>query len=236
MKMISTTHRVDQNEAMDDFSLQGVQLKDALDKIAKINRFLGGNRVTLQGIADLLKNIPKERVIHIADIGCGNGDMLRVLADYGKNHGWKFHLTGIDANQYTLDYAKIQSKGYENIDFKCQDILASNSKTNYDILLFTLTLHHFKNDEIKSLLKKLIPFTSIGIIINDLHRHKVAYTLFLAICFIFRLNSLSKDDGLISILRGFKKQELKTFTRKIKGNHSIKWKWAFRYQWIISKT
>jgi hypothetical protein len=45
---------------------------------------------------------------------------------------------------------------------------------------------------------------------------------------------MSKEDGLVSILRGFKKKELIAFSKQLQfKNYSIQWKWAFRYQWII---
>ena len=41
---INTKYRTDEPEIMDDFSLEGEELRDALDKIAKINQLLGGNK------------------------------------------------------------------------------------------------------------------------------------------------------------------------------------------------
>jgi 2-polyprenyl-3-methyl-5-hydroxy-6-metoxy-1,4-benzoquinol methylase len=41
------------------------------------------------------------------DIGCGNGDMLRALAEYGLQNNIKFNLIGIDANNFTIEHAKI---------------------------------------------------------------------------------------------------------------------------------
>jgi len=56
------------------------------------------------------------------------------------------------------------------------------------------------------------------------------------LCFVFQLNAMSREDGLISILRGFKRKDLIDFSKKLNfGNYTIQWKWAFRYQWIISK-
>jgi hypothetical protein len=73
-------------------------------------------------------------------------------------------------------------------------------------------------------------------VINDLHRSALAYRLFQGLCFVFQLNSMSREDGLTSILRGFKKEDLIAFSEKLKfNNYTIQWKWAFRYQWIISK-
>jgi hypothetical protein len=50
--------------------------------------------------------------------------------------------------------------------------------------------------------------------INDLH-HSIAYRLFQALCFVFRLNTMSREDGLTSILRGFKKKNCYNFQKKL---------------------
>jgi hypothetical protein len=100
-----------------------------------------------------------------------------------------------------------------------------------------LTLHHFSDEEIVELLTVFKANARIGIIINDLHRSKIAYRLFQMICFVFQLNNMSKQDGLTSILRGFKKEELFQYSKKMQfKNFTIRWKWAFRYQWIVDNT
>ncbi|MFV8356719.1 methyltransferase domain-containing protein [Flavobacterium sp. XS1P32] len=233
---INTTHRTSASEIMDDFELEGEELKDALDKIAKINQLLGGNRLTLKGVQELLKQSKKVEIV-IVDVGCGNGDMLRTLADFGKKNNLKFQLIGIDANNFTVKHAQKLSENYSNIKYRCEDIFDKEFKVlKYDILLCTLTLHHFNDDEIMYLLDVFYTNAATGIVINDLHRNLIAYRLFQALCFVFRLNTMSREDGLTSILRGFKKEELLQFSKKLNyKNYKIHWKWAFRYQWIISK-
>lgn len=222
---------------MDDFSLQGEELRDALDKIASINRLLGGNKVTLGGMAKLLKKANRSQPITIADIGCGNGDMLRVLADYAQKRDLDFRLIGIDANAFTINYAQTLSKGYTNIDYRCIDILDPDfTEIKYDIVLCTLTLHHFTDQQIASILTTFNTNATLGTVVNDLHRSSIAYRLFQMICALFGLNRMSREDGLVSILRGFKRQELEDFSKQLNFKHySIHWKWAFRYQWLISK-
>lgn len=234
---LNTKYRTDKQEIMDNFSLEGEILRDALDKIAKINQLLGGNQLTLQGVQDLISETSTLDEIVIVDVGCGNGDMLRSLADYGLKNKLKFRLIGIDANSFTCHHAQKLSKDYPNISYRCEDIFdKSFDELKYDIILCTLTLHHFKDDEIIKLLHVFYNNASIGIVINDLHRSVIAYRLFQALCFVFRLNAMSREDGLTSILRGFKKEELIHFSKKLNfKNYKIHWKWAFRYQWIISK-
>lgn len=233
----NTKYRTDQPEIMDDFNLEGDLLKDALDKIANINQLLGGNKITIQGLKYLLNKVPTATEISICDVGCGNGDMLRKIADYGLVNNLNLKLTGIDANDFTIRHSKKMSLHYPNITYSCENIFDDKFQNqNYDIVLCTLTLHHFKDEEILKLMRIFHKQTSIGIIINDLHRSTLAYKLFQGLCYVFRLNEMSRQDGLVSILRGFKKAELLKFSKQLNiKQYKIQWKWAFRYQWIISK-
>nr|WP_315223688.1 methyltransferase domain-containing protein [uncultured Flavobacterium sp.] len=234
---ISTQYRTQETEIMDDFLLEGEELRAALDQIANINQLLGGNRITLNGVKKLLKKTDITKTIVIADIGCGNGDMLRMLAQYGLQHDLNFKLIGIDANEYTINYAKTLSDEYSNIEYACIDIFSEDFKAiQYDIVLCTLTLHHFTNEQILNIITIFSTNATTGIIVNDLHRSKLSYRLFEIVCTIFNLNRMSREDGLVSILRGFKKTELEEFSKKLNlKNYTIYWKWAFRYQWIITK-
>jgi 2-polyprenyl-3-methyl-5-hydroxy-6-metoxy-1,4-benzoquinol methylase len=54
-------------------------------------------------------------------VGCGNGDMLRTLADYGLQHNIKFNLIGVDANNFTVKHA-INLKRCIQISYHCEDI------------------------------------------------------------------------------------------------------------------
>lgn len=234
---VNTKYRTEEIEIMDDFSLEGEELIGALDQIASINQLLGGNKLTLHGIKKLLENIDISKTIIIADIGCGNGDMLRMLAKYGKKQKLNFKLIGIDANAFTIEYAKKLSKDFPNIEYLCLDIFSEEfCQLQYDIVLCTLTLHHFTTSQIADVMNTLNQNAVIGIVVNDLHRSKIAYRLFEVIGVIFNLNDMSRSDGLISILKGFKKNELEHLSKKLNlKNYSINWKWAFRYQWIITK-
>jgi 2-polyprenyl-3-methyl-5-hydroxy-6-metoxy-1,4-benzoquinol methylase len=235
--LVNTRHRTDNPEIMDDFALEGDALKLALDKIAQINQLLGGNRLTLKGVAKLLKNESNSSVVTIVDVGCGNGDMLRKLADFGLQNNLNLKLTGVDANPFTVNYAIDLSINYPNIKYRCEDIFdQSFNELKFDIILCTLTLHHFNNDEIIQLLTLFNKNSKLGFVVNDLHRNSVAYRLFQGLCFVFRMNKMSREDGLTSILRGFKKEELIAFSENLRfKKYSIQWKWAFRYQWIVEK-
>ena len=233
---LNLKYRSAETEIMDDFLMEGELLRRTLDQIAWINQWLGGNRITLNGLKKLWKDIPLEREITIVDLGCGNGDMLRVVADVARKEGRKVKLIGIDANNFTVNYARKQSADYPEISY-LSELIPSEAFNNltYDIVLSTLFFHHFSDKESLNCLSEVTSKASVGVVVNDLHRNQWAVFLFRLLT-IFIPNPMVREDGVTSILRGFKKSELQTYSRQLGLKHiEIRWKWAFRYQWIIQK-
>jgi 2-polyprenyl-3-methyl-5-hydroxy-6-metoxy-1,4-benzoquinol methylase len=233
---VNTKYRSTEQEIMDDFSMEGDLLRNTLDQLVLINKRLGGNKATINGLHTLLKAEPKDAAISIVDLGCGSGDMLRAVADYGRKNNFNFKLTGIDANEYTVNYARKLSVKYPEISYIEMDVQAIEfSDISFDIVITTLFLHHFTDQEIERLLIPIVNKVRIGVVINDLHRSTVAHFLFKVIS-LFIKNPMVKKDGAISVLRGFKKNELINISKKLNNTvSSINWRWAFRYQWIIKR-
>ena len=73
---INTSQRTNASEIMDDFSMEGENLRDALDKIAKINQLLGGNKLTLQGVKCLISKEFSNEELVIVDIGSRQVDAV----------------------------------------------------------------------------------------------------------------------------------------------------------------
>ena len=227
--------RSQETEWMDDWSVSGSELNNTLDQIASINQYLGGNQITVDGVKQLLKNTDQKTPIRMIDLGCGNGDLLRVLANLGKQLNVDFELIGIDANPATIQHAQMLSQSYPQIRYQTLDFFSKEfEEMEYDIALATLVLHHLTENEIHTFLTTIVNRARLGVVVNDLQRSALSYYLFKFIS-LFIKSKKAKQDGLISILRGFKREELERLSQHFKFNHRIKWKWAFRYQWIIKK-
>lgn len=232
----SSKYRSSQEEIMDDFDLQGEELKLLLTDLRLVNTWLGGNKITRKGIRSLLKNIPKGQSVTIIDVGCGDGEMIRHCARWAKKNKLKLEFIGIDANPHIINEARLRSHGYKNCTFRIADVcLENDSLPAYDIALCTLFLHHFKDGEVANLLKRLSKQSKLGVVVNDLHRHSLAFYLFKLFSHVFLKTDIAKHDGLVSVASSFKKRDLIDISESINGTHSITWKWAFRWQWIISK-
>lgn len=219
---------------MDDFDMEGALLRDTLDKLGAINKWLGGNSITIHGVEQFLKHKPKTKTYHIVDLGCGHGDMLRRIAKWGRKQGFKLELTGVDANADAIAYGKTCSANFPEIHYVQTDVFSAQfAQQTFDIALATLFLHHFSNTELNKLLKQLKTQTRLGIVVNDLHRHQMAYGLFKLLS-ITITNRMIREDGLTSILRAFKRNDLENLSQNLQLQATIKWRWAFRYQWLIN--
>lgn len=225
-----------EKEIMDDLSGGGMEMDQALRELEIINLLLGGNKVSTNGLEMLLKKHSiKSQPIKIADIGCGGGDILKLMAKWGRNKGIKFDLLGIDANPHVVTYAERNTKEYPEITFQTADIFSPEFRAQkFDIIHCCLFTHHFKDDELIDLFSHLKSQAQIGIIVNDLHRHWLAYYSIKAITKMASKSDMVKNDGPISVLRAFKKEELQNILFSAGIDHySIKWKWAFRWELII---
>jgi len=234
--MPTFAERSTQAEIMDNLSVAGKELDQALNELDVINHLLGGNAVTFSALDKLVRQMQhQEAIITIADLGCGGGGMLRLVAKWANKKNLKFSLFGIDANENVIGFAKRNSREFANIKYLSQDIQSPEfTNHSYDLILATLFLHHFTRDELIQIFKKLASMATYGIIINDLHRHWFAYHSFKFISGIFSRSPMVKSDGPLSVLRGFKRKELIAILQKAGiTNYKLRWRWAFRWQLII---
>src|SRR5690349_8638550 len=85
-------------EQMDDLNSSGEIIRQTLKELEFINTWLGGNAVTMSGISKLLKGRDRRKELVIADLGCGGGDMLKLVDRWAQRHGYTVKLVGFDAN------------------------------------------------------------------------------------------------------------------------------------------
>jgi 2-polyprenyl-3-methyl-5-hydroxy-6-metoxy-1,4-benzoquinol methylase len=224
-------------ELMDDLTMASNALAQNLKELGFINKYLGGNAITISGIKQLLQG-QKPSPLSILDIGCGGGQMLETIAIWGKKENIATKLIGLDANEFMLNYAKEHQKALPSIKYLKADAfdLGTYQSVRPDIATATLFCHHFKEQQLVNLFTALNKHCSIGFVINDLHRHWLAYYAIKYLTALFSKSYLVKNDAPLSVARGFTKNELvKILANAGIRNYSIQWRWAFRWQIVVNK-
>ncbi|WP_192347672.1 methyltransferase domain-containing protein [Algoriphagus sp. Y33] len=224
-------HRSEKKELMDDFSCSGEELEQTLRELKTINRWLGGNYVTTSGLAKVFRSYPQRSYV-VADIGCGGGDMIRVMDEWAKSQKKEVNFTGIDANRNIIALASARLTDLPKVRWRVQNVFEPEfSEEKVDISTCTLFTHHFTDSELVELLKSLREKSRLGIVINDLHRHPLAYYSIKWLTRIFSESKMVQNDAPLSVLRSFSKVDWEGILRSAQiDRFEIRWHWAFRWQ------
>jgi 2-polyprenyl-3-methyl-5-hydroxy-6-metoxy-1,4-benzoquinol methylase len=219
-------------EMMDDLTCSGDVIDQTLQELEFINTWLGGNAVTLSGIKKLLTRADRKKYIVIADLGCGGGDMLKLVDHWAQRNGYTLTLKGYDANPNIIRYAQTNTSGNPRISFQTMDIFSEEfRRQKFDIVIGTLFYHHFTTDQLSEFFTQLKRQCSIGILINDIHRHPLAFYSIKWLTQWFSKSPMVKFDAPLSVLRAFHRQEIvEILNRATFDNYRIDWKWAFRWR------
>ncbi|MEZ0368858.1 MAG: methyltransferase domain-containing protein [Candidatus Sericytochromatia bacterium] len=215
-----------QPELMDAEGVDREILWQTLRELETVNRWLGGYATTLKGLQELLAGGVRAREWSIVDVGCGGGDTLRVVADWARQRGYRFRLSGVDMQPDCLEYAKKHAPDRE-IEWICADFREVAGP--YDIVITSQFCHHLDD----ALMREFFGWTRrsarLGFVINDLHRHPVAYHGFHALSALFSRSPFIRYDGPMSVRKAFSRSELADLAGSAGLHPRILWQWAFRY-------
>lgn len=227
-------NRAYDEELMDDLEASGPVIPQTLRELETINKWLGGNFVTIDGIVRLIRRKQPAKLV-IADLGCGGGDILKLIAKWAQHKKLEVELVGFDANPNIIAYAEENCKDFENIRFEVQDIFSEDFKERrFDIILCTLFTHHFTEGQLTGIFHQFKTQAQIGVVINDLHRHWLAYHSISLLTRFFSKSEMVKNDGPLSVLRSFKRKELVQIMNDAQiDRFHLKWMWAFRWQLVF---
>jgi 2-polyprenyl-3-methyl-5-hydroxy-6-metoxy-1,4-benzoquinol methylase len=218
-------------EEMDDLDMSGEKLEKTLRDLSKVHRLLGGHQQVFQ-IMDELMEIDSG-VQSIVDLGCGGGDSLHSMAEWGKKRRILLDLYGMDANAAIISYAR-DRMGEKSEAFSVGNVFSRADLEKYknvDVAFFSLFLHHFSDEEIQSILQSCSDLGIKYIVITDLQRSVWAYRLFSVATKFISFSKMAREDGLLSIQKGFHRKELRQIidSSPYRDIHTLEWKWAFRY-------
>jgi len=216
---------------MDDLTSTGPEMKQTLRELKQVNRLLGGNKVLTTALSMMVNKHPQPHY-DIADIGCGGGDMARVMSEWATKQNISITVHALDANPNIIEMARENLKDLDNVIFHTADVF-NFDRAKLDIITCTLFTHHFTDEELIRMFKGFRSKAKLGLVINDLHRHPLAYYSIKYITKIFSKSPMVKNDGPLSVLRSFKVNDLRRVLKASGWNkYSIKWFWAFRWQVI----
>lgn len=213
-------------EIIDDLSITDERLDQALTELKVINFFLGGNSVSRSGIKELNRTSPFNRSVKILDLGSGGSNLFFEMKINGRKTDPVCADMNIQACRYTKTSnpeAKVVCCNAQRLPFK---------EKGFDIVHASLFFHHFNEQDMTGILTQCSAIARRGIVINDLRRSVLALAGITLLTQLFSRSRMVKNDGPLSVKRGFTEKELREILSRIKNcRFVIRRKWAFR--WLI---
>lgn len=222
-------HRSEEQEIMDDLTISGHVVDQTLRELNTINKRLGGNRISVSAFKQMSNG---KEGITLADLGCGGGDVMVEMARWAQRKKLNATFIGVDANKNIVAYAKKNTESFSEIKYSTLNILSDEfKKQSFDIIHCCLFIHHFTTKELISLFRQFRDQARVGVIINDLHRHPLAFWSIAILTSLFSKSIMVKNDASVSVSRGFKRHELKSILKEAGiEKYRLIWKWAFRWE------
>ena len=195
--------RLDQAELMDDPALPEATYRDVLADLARVNRLTLAYRPTLQFLDRVLAG---RKSFSLLDVGFGQGDTLRAIANWAKGRGIDAQLVGVDLNTRSQLAAREATAPDLPIVYRTGDY-ADLMDAKWDFIVSSLVAHHMSREELLLFLQVMESEARAGWFINDLHRHAASYMGYPVLARLAGSHPIVRADGQTSIARAFRPSE-----------------------------
>jgi 2-polyprenyl-3-methyl-5-hydroxy-6-metoxy-1,4-benzoquinol methylase len=193
-------------EMMDRPQPVSPELERDLERIRQLNRWFGSHRLVSGFVRRWIKPGARTRIL---DLATGSGDIPRLIADYARKIGAQIEIDALDRQSATLEIARILSAGHPEICYREANILEWHSLESYDIVLCTLALHHFSDEDAVSLLRRCRELSRRFVLVSDLRRGFLLQAgVYFLTALIFR-EPMTRYDARLSAARAFSFSEMR---------------------------
>ncbi|MGB7408701.1 MAG: methyltransferase domain-containing protein [Pontixanthobacter sp.] len=193
-------------EMMDADDLDEATYIAVVHDLARVNALTLAYRPTIQFMRRLVRHREADRPLRILDVGFGDGDMLRRIARWAAKRNIAVDLVGIDLNPRSLAAVKERTTDAMGIDYRIGDY-ASLAGEGWDAIISNLVAHHMSHDQLIAFLRFMQAEARLGWLVNDLHRHGFAHTVYPPMARLFGCHPIVQHDGKMSIARSYRPQE-----------------------------
>jgi 2-polyprenyl-3-methyl-5-hydroxy-6-metoxy-1,4-benzoquinol methylase len=203
-------HRASGPELMDGPEFGFDEAVDTFRFLVEANRWFGGIRPVVSFFERESRAWDHHGTYRLLDAGGGVGDVAVALVRWARRTGRRIRVDLVDKDPNAIELGRQACRGFPEISAKCQDVLDLKGR-EYDYVYASQFLHHFGDEEVVPVLRRLLRICRRKVLISDLVRAPLAY---LATWFITLFTSpVFRHDARMSVRRGFRADELEALLR-----------------------
>lgn len=195
--------RIVQPELLDALPPDNPRAMRSRRDLRRINRLMGSAAILVR---HLEQNWPKERPVHITEIGAGDGNMMAQVVRQISSSWPRGKVTLLDL-QATVAAETLQA--FERLNWEANVSITDVFKwspMNGEIVFANLFLHHFGDDQLVPLLHRIAAHASLFIAMEP---RRAQWPLFCSrLLWAIGCNDVTRHDAVVSVRAGFCGDEL----------------------------
>ncbi len=216
---------------MDDEGVDVATFAAVLAGLATVNSWTLARPPTLAWLNRATQHWQRGRVFTLVDVGSGQGDMLRAVHRWATRRGLEPRLTGIDLSPSSAPAAVAATPVAMGIRYMTGNVFDYVPPEPPDFIISSLVAHHMTDPMVVDFLVWMETTATRGWLINDLHRHSLAYWGFGLLATVARWHPYIRHDGMLSVARSFRRADWFRLIEKsgLEGSKiTVEWKLPFR--------
>lgn len=206
--MLPTPLKQGQREYLDTPGQNPADLQGLLQAIRRTNRWFGGDRLIFWYLAQFASRILTQPLT-ILDVATASADVPRAIAKWAHQHKLLVRITALDISEDILAFARRDLGSHESIALvRANAITLPFRARAFDVVISSLALHHFSDEEAIMVLQEIDRVAGGGFIVSDILRSWGALAGAWLDTRLLARNRLARHDGPLSVLRAYTLQEL----------------------------
>lgn len=221
--------RTSEGEFLDDPACDPALAAASYRFMTMINAWAGGTAVVRRFLEAKAREDGCGGALRVLDVGAGSCDIPLAVSRWAKRRGLRLQFTCLEPSARAVALARTRLALADDPDVRVlqEDVFEHRPAEVYDYATASMCFHHFKDQEILEIVRRLRTFVRKGVLINDLRRAAPAW---LGACLLTAGGPAGvRHDALVSIRRGFKISELQALLQRIPDSKvSVRAAWCFR--------
>jgi len=206
---------VDATEMLDGPLDDPAALASNLRDLRRINRWLGGVRLS----ADAIDALAAHRDgLTVLDVGTGGADIPMALLARAEERGRGLTIVGIDSRPEVLAAAVTARPAVAatvGLELHVGDGLAlPYADAAFDVAHASLLIHHLPPEPAVGMLREMGRVARLGVVVNDVDRSRLGWLGAWLIGHLLTANRYTRHDAPLSVERAYRVDEMKSLLRR----------------------
>ncbi|UCC73565.1 MAG: methyltransferase domain-containing protein [Gemmatimonadota bacterium] len=220
-------------ELLDQRSPDPALLRESLDDLARMNRYLGVTAGIVSQVGWILDGTPPRRLA-VLDVGAGGGDVLMSLGSWCRRRGIGFAGLALDLGRVTSRIAAAhtgEGGGTGRIQTVCGDARALPFPEGcFDVTICSTFLHHLAHDDAVRALREMARVSALGLVVTDLRRGRLGYLAAWTLAnTVWRRHRYTRHDAIASMRASYTVAEARALAERAGLSVSVEPQLPFRW-------